>query len=109
MNWDPILDALTNQNWWIVASIVLSLVVSLLRRWTLPWFSTQLGGWVLNFGLAALGGLGTLLAAGTVPTFQQLIAVIIDALKLGAGSALVYHAAKDSFGFSSKKRAAARA
>ncbi len=90
-----LLDALANHNWWVLVSLALTVLVAALRRWTWSWFSTRVGGWILNLALAMGTTFAALFALGQ-PTWDQLFTALIESLKIAAGSALAYQAVKDA-------------
>jgi len=109
-----LLKAVQDRNWWLVVSLVLSLVLAGVRkigpgllegRWPAgaAWLKSDVGGAVLVLGLGILGGIATALAGGA-PIGAGLL---IDALKVSLGSAGGFVLVKKLFGFSSAKVEAA--
>ena len=77
--------AIRTGNWWALAAIALSVVVSITRRFAgdrFPWLATDRGGVVTVAALSLFGALATALLGG-VPIGPLLL---IDALKVAATS-----------------------
>lgn len=102
------LEAIANKNWFMLASLGLTVAVLLLRKYvfksTEGFFATKAGGYVMNGGLALLTSFGAALAGhgGEAFTAASLGVAALAALKSAAFASFVYTLLQDVFGLTSK-------
>ena len=110
------IDAIRSGNWWLLASLALSVVLACVRKfgpgllaskWPAgaAWIKSDVGGAVLVLGLGMVGGVTTALVGGA-PIGA---ALLLDAVKVSLGSAGGFVVVKKLFGFSQDKVAEAGA
>lgn len=104
------IDAIRSGNWWLLASLALSVVLACVRKfgpgilaskWPAgaAWIKSDVGGAVLVLGLGMVGGITTALVGGAPIG----MALILDAVKVSLGSAGGFVVVKKLFGFSQDK------
>jgi hypothetical protein len=104
-----VIVAIAAKNWWLLASIGLTVGVWLLRKYLLgkiAFFKTTIGGWVMNFGIALITALAASFAVGH-HAWSDIFDAAVAALKIGAGGSTLYTAIQDMTGATSKPATAA--
>lgn len=99
------LEAIANKNWFLLASLAMTVTIIVLRRYVFAkdgFFGTKKGGYVMNLGIAILTSLGISLAGhgGEAFTLAALGTVGLAVLKSSLVSTAVYVILQDVFGFS---------
>jgi hypothetical protein len=94
------LDAIANRNWWLLASVGVSLLVFGLRTYGPKWFPAVSGflthplvSVLLPVVMAILGGIITAALAGPV-TWPIALAAVFGGLKVGGGAIMGFMVAK---------------
>ncbi|MFY2558786.1 hypothetical protein ACN469_14255 [Corallococcus terminator] len=85
-------DAVTSQNYALVASLVVVLLVFLLRKFGgtfIPFFNTDRGGAVLVLGVSLAGAVANALAAGAPFSLSLMLTAVKVALTAAGGFTLV--------------------
>ncbi|NVJ26873.1 hypothetical protein HUW62_37210 [Myxococcus sp. AM011] len=86
------LDAVTGQNYALVASLVVVLLVYLLRRFGgsfIPFFNTDRGGALLVLGVSLAGAVANALAAGAPFSLSLMLTAVKVALTAAGGFTLI--------------------
>lgn len=102
------LEAIASKNWFLLSSIGVFALVFVLRKFVFKsdtgFFTTKVGGYVMNGSLSLLGAFGIALAGHGGETFTGAVigAALLAAVKSGAFAAVIYTVLQDTLGLSSK-------